>query len=212
MNFSPGFGVGRKYKPAAFILIAAALVFLAPPAVAQDDDYLTVYSVIEQADSLAANGRTAQAHAKYLEAQRDLAAFKQDNPNWNNQMVSYRMDYVADKIKVTSGENVSATGDNSSMPKASSAPISPVKLLEAGSEPLKVLRLHPAVGDKQSVTMTLQMNMAMSAAGNSVPAMNLPAMVMTMDSEVKDVSPDGEISYAIVFSSADVVSDKDTPP
>ncbi|HTB84333.1 MAG TPA: DUF6263 family protein, partial [Candidatus Sulfotelmatobacter sp.] len=171
-----------------------------------------VYSVIEQADSLAANGRTTQAHAKYLEAQRDLTAFKQNNPTWNTQMVSYRMDYVADKIKATSGEAVSTAGDNNSMPKASSAAISPVKLLDAGSEPRKILRLHPVVGDKQSMTMNMQMSMAMSAAGNSMPAMNLPAMVMSMDSEVKDISPDGQISYAIMFSSADVVPDKDTPP
>src|SRR5580698_9910002 len=116
MIFSQGFAVAQKYKSIAFILAAAALVFLAQPAVAQDDDYLAVYSVIEQADSLATNGRTAQAHAKYLEAQRDLAAFKQNNPNWNNQMVSYRMDYVADKIKATSGEPVSATGDTGSKP------------------------------------------------------------------------------------------------
>jgi hypothetical protein len=69
--------------------------------------------------------------------------------------------------------------------------------------------LHPAVGDKQSVTMTLKMDMAMNMAGNSMPAMNLPAMVMTMDSEVKDVSG-GDISYTLVFSDADIVSDTNT--
>jgi hypothetical protein len=122
-------------------------------------------------------------------------------------MVSYRLDYVADKIKATSGENVSPADDNnsisSSKPMAAGTGTSPVKLLDAGSEPRKVLRLHPVVGDKQTMTMNLQM----SVSGNSIPA-----MVMTMDSEVKEVSPDGEISYAIVFGSADMVTDKDTPP
>jgi hypothetical protein len=207
MSFSHGLVATRLIKFTLAALVALSVAILAPPAMAQDDEYLAIYSIIEQADSLAANGHAAQAHAKYAEAQRELIAFKQNNPGWNTPMVSYRMDYVGTKLKAPSDDSQSMTGDGK--PKAVSPATSPVKLLDAGSEPKKVLRLHPAVGDKQSVTMTLKMDMAMNMAGNSMPAMNLPAMVMTMDSEVKDVSG-GDISYTLVFSDADIVSDTNT--
>jgi hypothetical protein len=157
MIFPQGFAVAQKFKFVLFALSAAALVFLAPRAVAQDDDYLAIYGVIEQADSLAANGKTVQAHAKYIEAQRELAAFKQSNPGWNDQMVGYRISYVAEKVRATSGEAVSETDENAAAtgkPKAVGVTGSPVKLLDAGSEPKKVLRLHPTVGDKQTVVLT----------------------------------------------------------
>ena len=194
-----------------FSLILALLVSLcAARAEGPDSDYLVVYGVMEQADALNARGKTAEAHKKYLEAQRSLAEFQQNNSDWNKPMVGYRAKYLAEKIKETSGEAAVAVANDSSKAKAgaASAGKSGVKLLSAGDEPRTVLRLHPAVGDQQTVVMTTKMNMTMSAAGSEMPAMDLPAMTTTMAVEVKNISADGEITYGITFSGTEV-SDSD---
>lgn len=189
------------------ILLALFLSFGAAQAEGPDSDYLIIYGVMDQADALNAKGKTAEAHKKYLAAQRSLAEFRQNNSGWNSQMVGYRLTYLADKIKETSGEAAAAANDNSSAKtKASAATTgkSAVKLISAGSEPRSVLRLHPAVGDQQTLVMTTKMNMTMSAAGNEMPAMDLPAMSTTFSVEVKKISDDGEITYGINFGSTDI--------
>ena len=67
-----------------------------------DDKYLNIVGTIDQADSLSANGQTALAHTKYLQAQAALVAFKRDNASANPKAVAYRMNYLADKISATS--------------------------------------------------------------------------------------------------------------
>ena len=192
-----------------FSLLLALLVSLcAARAEGPDSDYLVVYGVMEQADALNTKGKTAEAHKKYLEAQRALGEFQQNNSDWNKPMVGYRAKYLVEKIQETSGEVAAPTanGNSTSTGKAGAAGAgkSAVKLLFAGDEPRTVLRLHPAVGDKQTVLMTTKISMTMSAAGNEMPAMDLPAMMTTMAVEVKNISADGEITYGITFSGTEV--------
>ena len=175
-----------------------------------DTDYLVVYGVIDQADALNQKGKTSAAHAKYIEAQRALAEFQKNNPGWNNQMVGYRQKYLTEKISATTSEAVADASGSSVSAKNSAAAKSPVKLLNAGSEPRKVLRLHPASGDKQTMAMSIKIAMTMSAVGSTMPAMDLPAMLMTMEVSVKDVSTNGEISYTILYSGADTEARTDT--
>jgi hypothetical protein len=94
----------------------------------------------------------------------------------------------------------------------SAAVKSPVKLIDAGSEPRAALRLHPAVGDRQSMTMTMRMGMTMNVGGQASPAMNPPAMVMTMGTQVKSVAPNGDITYSMSFDDATVSSDPNASP
>ena len=79
---------------------------------------------------------------------------------------------------------------------------SAVKLLEAGAEPRKAIRMHPKVDDKQTVNMSIKMTMEMGAGDAKMPAMNLPPIVLTFDFIVKSLSPDGVIGYE--FSATDV--------
>lgn len=193
------------------ILLALLVSFGVARAEGPDSDYLVIYGVMEQADALNTKGKTAEAHKKYLEAQRALAVFQQNNSDWNKPMVGYRAKYLAEKIQETSGAAAVAVANDSSKAKAgaASAAKSAVKLLSAGDEPRTVLRLHPAVGDQQTVVMTTKMNMTMSVAGNPTPAMDMPAMTTTMSVEVKKVSADGEITYAINFGATDLAAGED---
>src|SRR5437660_12712484 len=103
-----------------------------------DDQYLRVFDLIQQADTLNANGKAEPALAKYRLAQKTLLDFKKSNPDWNTTAVTFRLNYLAEKIAALSG-NASAPGASSGGAALSSMP--QVKLLEAGAQPRKVLRL-----------------------------------------------------------------------
>jgi hypothetical protein len=198
----------------AWIMLVLLLALGAMRADAQDDAYVAIYGIIAQADALNTSNLTSQAHAKYIEAQTALTALQQDHPDWNVKVVSYRLKYLAEKIAATSGETVAASTNSTAAAakEATPAPQSPVKLLDAGTEPRILLRLHPSVGDKQTVNLTMKMAMAMSAAGKAIPAMNIPAMRMTMEVGVKGITPDGDINYELVFTDATVAADTNTMP
>ena len=83
--------------------VALAIVLLAvglSPARAQnaDDQYLIIYSLMQQADTLAGSNEPRQALAQYTEVQSELQKFKTVFPDWNPKIVSFRLKYLADKI------------------------------------------------------------------------------------------------------------------
>ena len=206
-----------------FVWIAMMLLLLACVARAEspDDKYLNIIGIIDQADSLTANGQTALARTKYLQAQAALAAFKRENATANPKAVAYRMNYLADKIAATTMKSEPADSGNPTGTQTShgekravvsSAVTHQVRLLATGVEPRKVLRLHPNVGDKQSFGMTSQMAMAMTMGATPTPAMKLPATQMNLDVTVKDIAANGDISYETVISDASVVSNPDVMP
>jgi len=205
----------------AWLVLGLLLVLGVARVQGQDDDYLVVYSIIDQADALNASGKMVQAHNKYIEAKRAMVTFQQNYPDWKTSTVNFRLKYLDQKIAATTASAVPATTPapaNSAPAGASQTSVtpgsSPVKLLDAGSEPRKVISLHPAAGDRQSLSMTtkMSMSMSMSSSASQMPAMNIPTMVMTMDVAVKDVSPDGDITFGVTFGDANVVADANTTP
>lgn len=182
---------------------------------AQDDDYMAIYAVIDQADALNTGGKTAEAHNKYIEAKQALADFKQNNPSWNTATVNFRLKYLDEKIADTAATIPVAASDASSASHPSAAfhkkPAGTLTLIDAGSEPRKILSLHPTVGDKQAVNVTVKMSMATTMAGNAMPAAKIPAVQMTMGVEVKNVAADGEVTYAMNFSDATMATDPNAP-
>lgn len=199
----------------AWTLLALFLALGIAQLPAQDDDYMTIYSQIQQADDLASSGKAVRAHNLYLQAKQSLAAFKQNYPDWNTSTVNYRLKYLDDKIAATSGNaSATATASGSASGASTTSDMTPdsasdsaapvVKLIDAGSEPRKVLSLHPAVGDKQSMTLTTKMSMSMTMGQNSMPAMDIPGTTQTMEVTVQDVAADGEITYAMTFGAPTV--------
>jgi len=55
-----------------------------------------------------------------------------------------------------------------------------VELLNTGTEPKQELRFKPMVNEKQTATMTMNMDMEIFIAGKPVPKAKLPASVMTI--------------------------------
>ena len=102
----PGFGeqLRANLKRFSGLLVLALLLGLCPPAHADlgDDQYLQIYSLIQQADDLSTSGKAAPAKAKYQEAQTALKSFKRTTRTWNVKLVSYRLNYVAQKLAALS--------------------------------------------------------------------------------------------------------------
>ena len=79
-----------------FIWLMLALTLMAGGARADgpDDDYLAISSMVDEANSLNDSGKTVEAHAKYIEAERALVDFQKNNPLWNPSTVKYRLNQL----------------------------------------------------------------------------------------------------------------------
>ena len=185
--------INRKWLTA---LLGLALLLGSWPARADgpDDEYLQIYTLIQQADDLNTSGKAAPAKAKYQEAQTALSKFQKDYPDWNVKLVAYRLNYLAQKVAALSVKPPVAA---SAAPAQTSG--TQFKLLEAGAEPRTVLRLHPSPGDKQTLALTMKMTIETKMGGAETPAMKLPAITMTMDATVKAVSDKGDITCELVM-------------
>lgn len=195
-----------------------AVLLVARPMLAEEPDeaYLPIYSKVQTAEALEASGKTAQALTNYQQAAAALQAFQRKFPDYNAKLMTSRLNRLTDKIQTLSQAPAAPTQartDSAAAPGSSSAtkPAAEgaAKMLEAGAEPRKALRLHPKAGDKQSVEMTLQMNMETKMAGMDTPAMKLPPIKMALDVGVKDVSADGDITYQMTVGEATVANDSD---
>ena len=77
-------------------------VVLLSPAHAQsggaDDQYVIIYSLMQQGDSSDSSGQPRQALAQYLAVQAELQQFARIYPDWNPRIVNFRLNYLAEKI------------------------------------------------------------------------------------------------------------------
>lgn len=84
-----------------FSALIAALVVAAAPlvhAIGPDEDYISIYQMIEEGDQLLANNQTTQARGRFQAAQEALKKFKTTYPTWNEKTVDFRLQYVTDRL------------------------------------------------------------------------------------------------------------------
>ena len=221
-------GAARRTRPQIGLDWLSGLVILALfmalwPARADEpaDLYQQMYIFIQQADALDASGQTGPALAKYREAQAVLQNLKKENPIWNPQAVSYRFNYLAGKIAAlaekaarpaTGGPTAGSQEAQPEAKPASAASAPQAKLLEAGAEPRKVLRLHPQPGDKQTMSLTMRIAMDIQAGQAPSQSIKMPTIRMTRDTTVKSVSPAGDILYDVVMGDAEVAAEEGANP
>src|SRR5207245_3422784 len=80
------------------VVITSLLVTLLPAhAQGPDDQYVQIYNLIQEADAMEAKGQANPALAKYLEAQIALRRLQKGYPEWNAQVVKFRLGYLEDK-------------------------------------------------------------------------------------------------------------------
>jgi hypothetical protein len=202
-------------NPRLFSAVAmmAVLVLAICPARADDPDaqYLHLFDLIQQGDTLKKNGQIDNALAKYREAQIGLSKFQRTYPERNGKSVAYRLNYVSAQITTLEPQATSkgTAAVSSSESKSASTGSGQVKLLEPGAEPRKVLRFHPKAGDKQSMVLTMKIGMTVRAGEMPEQAIKLPTIKFVMDVTIKDVGTNGDITYNIVTSDASVTEEPD---
>jgi len=87
-----------KRLVALLILILAALLPQARAQPGPDDQYIIIYSLMQQADSLDSSGQPRQALAQYVQVQGELQKFQNIYPDWSPRIVNFRLNYLAEKI------------------------------------------------------------------------------------------------------------------
>ncbi len=63
-----------------------------------DEKYIGIYGLIQRAEQLAQTGEPGEALAAYTDAQTQLVQFQKIYPAWNPNIVSFRLNQMADKI------------------------------------------------------------------------------------------------------------------
>lgn len=100
---------------------------------------------------------------------------------------------------------ISAPAANSKTPQ--------VELLNPGVEPRQELRLKPAIDVKLTTVMTVKMDMEVSALGQSSPVDKNPVWLITFETKVTKIDPNGDIHYEFAYTNADITGDTgNTPP
>jgi len=84
------------------VILALLVVLSGARAEGPDDQYVTIYTLIQEADALNKNGQPSRALAKYLEAQTALQKFQKGYPGWNVNVVNFRHNYLAAQIATLS--------------------------------------------------------------------------------------------------------------
>jgi hypothetical protein len=212
------------------LAIAALLATAAtsPPPLSDentDQEYIRIMNLMDRADALRATGKADAAKAKDQEAYKALLTFQRTHPKWNSKSVEYRLNQLAQEIEGRPKEsetsskpkghtNLEAPSKHSSTESTSSAAAA-VKLLDPGAEPHKALRLHVKAGDKQTVIISVKVNMSMDmpgapGAGNAAP--NIPALSLPADVSVQSVAANGDITYQMVFEEPGVAEETNTIP
>ncbi len=115
-----------------FMSFVLALSLL--PARAQqnpDDQYLIIYALMQQADTLENSGDLHQALADYVETRNELEKFRKVFPDWNPKIVNFRLDYLAEKIAAVTARLPAAPQSETPLSAAAPAPVPPVAAASA---------------------------------------------------------------------------------
>jgi Tfp pilus assembly protein PilF len=81
----------------ATVLLLAGLLTTARAQQEADERYLRIYNLIQQGDGLAGT-KPADALATFNTAQRQLQQFQKIFPDWNPEIISFRLNYLGEKI------------------------------------------------------------------------------------------------------------------
>jgi hypothetical protein len=94
-----------------------------------------------------------------------------------------------------------------SQQKASPAPIATdrpgFKLISAGSNPNQTLRYQPTVGSRQVLSGKLSLTAQVSALGNPLTSPQLPEVLLQLETTVKQVAANGDITYQLKYTKVD---------
>ena len=145
-------------------LLFAGLLFTARAQSGADDKYISIYSLIQQADGLATSGDPGEAAAAFADAQNQLQQFQKEFPSWNPNIVAFRLEQVADKLaELKSHADMLANAKKAVQAKAPpAAAIKPSVVAPVAAAP------QPDVADVTSEVDKLRTQLQVAQAANDI--------------------------------------------
>ena len=169
-----------------FAAIALALFFAIPAALAQqspDDQYVIIYTLIQQGDANVDAGQPKQALGDYVEAQRELKKFQQVYSDWNPKIVSFRLNYLADRITALTPQQAT----NAPAPATVPPPVPADWQAQLAALNTKIQNLQ---GDNQ--TLQAKLKEALTAQ----PASASPEEIARMQAQIQELAKENELLKA----------------
>ncbi|HWQ91736.1 MAG TPA: hypothetical protein VN673_08695, partial [Clostridia bacterium] len=88
-----------------FVLAALLLAVVVAPAQTPDDQYVYIYNLMQEADTLARENQATAALTRYREAYTALQSFAKGYPDWNEKVVQFRLSYLARRVNALTAES-----------------------------------------------------------------------------------------------------------
>jgi Flp pilus assembly protein TadD len=178
-------------------LCILALLALHPGsrALGQDDQYVRIYGLIQEADSLHGRSQGSQALAKYMEAQTALRSFQKGYPDWNATVVKFRLSYIDGKIAALSAQAPAAEAEaTAAKPGAASGAAPAAKPSTPGDWEAQLANLNTQVRQLQSDKSLLEAKLKEALA--ALPAATDPRELEKLEDKVKALRKENELLSA----------------
>jgi DNA repair exonuclease SbcCD ATPase subunit len=116
-------------RPLPLILLCALCACVASKAFAADDpgaQFVDARFLVQDGDDAAAKGDWATAHAKYSSALKILQAIRSQSPEWNANVVEYRIKYCTEHLESLKDKLPAVPPPPAEPPPAPAAPAAPI--------------------------------------------------------------------------------------
>jgi tetratricopeptide (TPR) repeat protein len=183
------------------VFVGLMFALLLSPARAQqnpDDQYVVIYALMQQADTLENSGDLHQALADYTEAQNELGKFQKVFPDWNPKIVNFRLSYLVEKIAgVTARLPVTPqNGAPSPTTPAAAPPVTAVLAAPAAELESQIGVLREQIKQLQGDNGTLQAKL--KEALTAQPAAVDPREVAKMREQLRSLMKENDLLKVIL--------------
>jgi len=185
-----------------FLILVTATIFLFSGVKlrAQEEQYVQVYNLIQEADAAAGSDTPVVALNKYLRAQAELQKFQKVYPDWNSRIVTFRLNYLSTKIADLSGRapvpTTPAATATTPAPTAPTTKSNPAPVATAAPQPSSDIQaqlnmLREQITQLQSDNSLLQAKVR--EAFSAQPATVDPRELAKANDKVKSVTKENEL-------------------
>jgi Tfp pilus assembly protein PilF len=167
-----GYFDSMKYLAALTILLLVAVLPRAGAQQEADDQYIGIYTLIQQADSTSNSGELRDALAQYVEVQGELQKFQKIFPDWNPKIVNFRLNYIAEKIADVTAQ-IPATNAPPAIVAAPQAAPPPGKPPLISADDLETLRGQLQELQADNTTLDAKLKEALAAQPSAIDSREL---------------------------------------
>ena len=183
----------------AIVLLLSALLTSARAQEDADNRYLTIYGEMQQADTYMSNGQSGEALAAYQDAQAQLQKFQRIYPNWDTDIVNYRLNDLAGKIAALQAQMPAPATPATNAPAGSTANIPAASA--AANPPANNLQLDVLQSQLQSVKDdNARLQAKLQEALSMQPQMVDASALTKADSEIRELMKENDLLKASLQS------------